>query len=88
MSFDGGIYDGAPPHGTPSAALQNADEDNEEVSRKKKVCYDDNKASHLISFPCVKAKRTYVGEQYVCITCGRTDSPEWRKVQTYLFFCS
>ncbi|KAF8077788.1 white collar 2 type of transcription factor [Lyophyllum atratum] len=26
-----------------------------------------------------KLKKTTVGEQYVCITCGRTDSPEWRK---------
>ncbi|KIM49364.1 hypothetical protein M413DRAFT_105950 [Hebeloma cylindrosporum] len=26
-----------------------------------------------------KLKRTQNAEQYVCITCGRTDSPEWRK---------
>ncbi|PCH37731.1 hypothetical protein WOLCODRAFT_135811 [Wolfiporia cocos MD-104 SS10] len=27
-----------------------------------------------------KVKRAFnVGEQYVCVTCGRTDSPEWRK---------
>jgi len=27
-----------------------------------------------------KLKRSYSGaEQYVCVTCGRTDSPEWRK---------
>jgi hypothetical protein len=26
-----------------------------------------------------KAKRRHVGEQFVCRTCGRTDSPEWRK---------
>ncbi|PFH54243.1 hypothetical protein AMATHDRAFT_78532 [Amanita thiersii Skay4041] len=26
-----------------------------------------------------KLKKTHSSEQYVCITCGRTDSPEWRK---------
>ncbi|KDQ61132.1 hypothetical protein JAAARDRAFT_32137 [Jaapia argillacea MUCL 33604] len=26
-----------------------------------------------------KAKKSHIGEQYVCVTCGRTDSPEWRK---------
>ncbi|KAF9527038.1 hypothetical protein CPB83DRAFT_857045 [Crepidotus variabilis] len=26
-----------------------------------------------------KAKRNHNSEQYVCVTCGRTDSPEWRK---------
>ncbi|KII89075.1 hypothetical protein PLICRDRAFT_40714 [Plicaturopsis crispa FD-325 SS-3] len=26
-----------------------------------------------------KLKKTHVSEQYVCVTCGRTDSPEWRK---------
>ncbi|KAI0078118.1 hypothetical protein K474DRAFT_1576588, partial [Panus rudis PR-1116 ss-1] len=26
-----------------------------------------------------KARKIYIPEQYVCVTCGRTDSPEWRK---------
>jgi len=26
-----------------------------------------------------KLKKTHTAEQYVCVTCGRTDSPEWRK---------
>ncbi|KAM6500417.1 white collar 2 type of transcription factor [Amanita muscaria] len=26
-----------------------------------------------------KVKKSHPAEQYVCITCGRTDSPEWRK---------
>ncbi|ETW86160.1 hypothetical protein HETIRDRAFT_239856, partial [Heterobasidion irregulare TC 32-1] len=26
-----------------------------------------------------KAKRVYTTDQHVCVTCGRTDSPEWRK---------
>ncbi|KAL4265230.1 Plant GATA Transcription Factor [Pleurotus pulmonarius] len=26
-----------------------------------------------------RLKKTHTSEQYVCITCGRTDSPEWRK---------
>lgn len=26
-------------------------------------------------------RKTHGAEQYVCVTCGRTDSPEWRKVR-------
>ncbi|TFK54670.1 hypothetical protein OE88DRAFT_1653099 [Heliocybe sulcata] len=26
-----------------------------------------------------KLKKTHLGDQHVCVTCGRTDSPEWRK---------
>ncbi|KIM55062.1 hypothetical protein SCLCIDRAFT_1221475 [Scleroderma citrinum Foug A] len=26
-----------------------------------------------------KMRKTHGAEQYVCVTCGRTDSPEWRK---------
>ncbi|KAF9500816.1 hypothetical protein BDN71DRAFT_1381005 [Pleurotus eryngii] len=26
-----------------------------------------------------RLKKSHTSEQYVCITCGRTDSPEWRK---------
>jgi len=26
-----------------------------------------------------KPKKSYANEQHVCVTCGRTDSPEWRK---------
>ena len=26
-------------------------------------------------------KKTHPSEQYICVTCGRTDSPEWRKVR-------
>ncbi|KAG2364521.1 hypothetical protein BDR07DRAFT_1450276 [Suillus spraguei] len=26
-----------------------------------------------------KIRKMHVAEQYVCVTCGRTDSPEWRK---------
>ncbi|KAH7915307.1 white collar 2 type of transcription factor [Hygrophoropsis aurantiaca] len=29
-----------------------------------------------------KRKKMHAAEQYVCVTCGRTDSPEWRKVST------
>ena len=28
-----------------------------------------------------QAKRAYATDQHVCVTCGRTDSPEWRKVR-------
>lgn len=26
-----------------------------------------------------KVRKTFGAEQHVCVTCGRTDSPEWRK---------
>jgi hypothetical protein len=29
-------------------------------------------------------KKSHPSEQYVCVTCGRTDSPEWRKVVSTL----
>lgn len=29
-------------------------------------------------------KKTFSTEQHVCVTCGRTDSPEWRKVRPSL----
>lgn len=32
-------------------------------------------------------KKVYTAEQYVCVTCGRTDSPEWRKVRVFSFTC-
>lgn len=35
---------------------------------------------YLLSY-YAKMKKVSAGEQYVCITCGRTDSPEWRKVR-------
>lgn len=31
--------------------------------------------------PFSTQKKVYTAEQYVCVTCGRTDSPEWRKVR-------
>ncbi|KAF7986533.1 hypothetical protein HWV62_26246 [Athelia sp. TMB] len=31
-----------------------------------------------------KLKKSHPNEQYVCVTCGRTDSPEWRKVYFFL----
>lgn len=31
-------------------------------------------------------KKGHGAEQYVCITCGRTDSPEWRKVRSSFRF--
>ncbi|KAL4248834.1 Plant GATA Transcription Factor [Abortiporus biennis] len=31
------------------------------------------------TLPRKKQKKLYTTDQYVCVTCGRTDSPEWRK---------
>lgn len=32
----------------------------------------------------MQPKKMYMTDQYVCVTCGRTDSPEWRKVSVVL----
>ena len=57
------------------------DEDtSEDGSRKKKVRIVLSilaRPSRLIDQP----KKLHVNEQHVCVTCGRTDSPEWRKVR-------
>lgn len=38
--------------------------------------------SKLTIRTCLQPKKTHAAqEQYVCVTCGRTDSPEWRKVR-------
>jgi hypothetical protein len=84
ISVDSGIYDGLLLQETSSTVSPNADEDNEEILRKKKVCTTTIKLRLLCHY--IKMRRPYVGEQYVCITCGRTDSPEWRKVPPYLLY--
>lgn len=54
----------------------------EEGSKKKKVCWgahllhNEVKLTRFIS----QQKRSQAEERHVCIICGRTDSPEWRKV--------
>jgi hypothetical protein len=56
------------------------DEESEEGVKKKKVRSSNGiwKAGSQLS--AVQLKKSHSAEQYVCITCGRTDSPEWRKV--------
>ena|SRR6266550_2960694 len=56
------------------------DEDSEEGVKKKKVQSSDGMWKTSSQFSAVQLKKSHSVEQYVCITCGRTDSPEWRKV--------
>lgn len=58
-----------------------ADEDSEEGVKKKKVRSPDGMWRFFSQFSAVQLKKSHSVEQYVCITCGRTDSPEWRKVR-------
>jgi GATA zinc finger len=68
----------APPHS--NSALP--DDEPEEGPKKKKV--------RTLPFPVLNSvdwqglkqlKKVHGSEKYVCVTCGRTDSPEWRKVR-------
>ena len=36
-----------------------------------------------VPFITRQVRKVYTAEQYVCVTCGRTDSPEWRKVRFF-----
>jgi hypothetical protein len=64
------------------AQIQNG-EDTEDGSRKKKVSHSKQGERFRADVPCgicFKLKKSHGFEQYVCRKCGRTDSPEWRKV--------
>ena len=73
-----------------------ADDLGEEGSKKKKVgflfSFVKNPGFLNRSFqktspsPHLQAKRTQFSEQYICVRCGRTVSPEWRKVKKKIFF--
>lgn len=64
-------------NGGDSSQTQNCDEP-EDGTRKKKV------RSSVLALEAMtndlKFKKVHGAEQYVCRKCGRTDSPEWRKV--------
>lgn len=46
-----------------------------------------NNYRSLIAYMRPQMKKSLVGEeQRVCVTCGRTDSPEWRKVSVGVFW--
>lgn len=57
-------------------------EDNygEDATRRKRVRMTMERVGirGLLMF---QIRKVHAAEQYVCVTCGRTDSPEWRKVR-------
>jgi hypothetical protein len=63
-------------------AISSLEDEGDSEPRRKKVCH----LCHLTSVACcpetsfTQPKKSVGGEQYICNTCGRTDSPEWRKV--------
>jgi hypothetical protein len=63
---------------------QHPPEDNygDDAARRKKVCIAIGwvcSDEHL-TLSATQIRKMHAAEQYVCVTCGRTDSPEWRKV--------
>jgi hypothetical protein len=59
-------------------------EDNygDDAARRKKVCitFEQVYSDELLALSVTQIRKMHAAEQYVCVTCGRTDSPEWRKV--------
>jgi hypothetical protein len=76
------------PHGYESGggfpAISSLEDEGDAEPRRKKV-RPLNDLTSVACFPdtssCSQLKKSVGGgEQYICNTCGRTDSPEWRKV--------
>jgi hypothetical protein len=63
-------------------AISAIEDDGDAEPRRKKVShlYDLTRVARCPDTPFSQLKKSVGGEQYICNTCGRTDSPEWRKV--------
>jgi hypothetical protein len=63
---------------------QHPPEDNygDDAARRKKVCIAIGRvcSDEHLTLSATQIRKMHAAEQYVCVTCGRTDSPEWRKV--------
>ena len=75
-------------YSNPVSRVRSRDEggdDKEEAARKKKVRPFSRLLVSVLLMPshllCLQLRKLASGQsaQYVCHTCGRTDSPEWRK---------
>jgi hypothetical protein len=69
-------------------AISSLEDEGDAEPRRKKVrhLHDLTSVACCPDTPCSQLKKSVGGEQYICNTCGRTDSPEWRKVnQSYSF---
>jgi hypothetical protein len=71
------------PHGyEPGAGFPLLEDEGDAEPRRKKVrhLYDLTSVACCPNTAFSQLKKSVGGEQYICNTCGRTDSPEWRKV--------
>jgi hypothetical protein len=74
------------PHGYEPGAgfppISSLEDEGDAEPRRKKVrhLYDLTSIACCPDTSCSQLKKSVGGEQYICNTCGRTDSPEWRKV--------
>jgi hypothetical protein len=75
------------PHGYESGggfppAISSLEDEGDAEPRRKKVrhLYDLTSVACCPNTAFSQLKKSVGGEQYICNTCGRTDSPEWRKV--------
>lgn len=67
-------------HDDAGQQAQQPTEDNygDDAARRKRVCIAIEREHLYLSM--IQIRKMHAAEQYVCVTCGRTDSPEWRKV--------
>ncbi|KAF8226788.1 hypothetical protein L208DRAFT_1422566 [Tricholoma matsutake] len=69
----------SPPHSTTGILFDSSGHDGAPLHETPSTVTQNTDKDNETVLRKRKVKRSYVGEQYVCITCGRTDSPEWRK---------
>jgi hypothetical protein len=69
-------------------AISSLEDEGDAEPRRKKVrhLYDLTSVACCPDMSRSQLKKSVGGEQYICNTCGRTDSPEWRKVNPLYSF--
>ena len=81
---------GYEPGGGGFPAISSLEDEGDAEPRRKKVRHLCDLASVACcpDTSCSQLKKSVGGEQYICNTCGRTDSPEWRKVNPVIHLSS
>lgn len=72
--------------GAGSSLMRDADDDGprkkvSSLEQSGETCGADGGGARLALLSHYSQLKRTVAEQHVCVTCGRTDSPEWRKVR-------